>query len=772
MNKYVYIFLSLAILVFMSCKKEEMPIDPHIVTAKIKITPNEIKQNITGRYFEVHVESEEVCKVSTTSNWIELSSTQINAGGGELEFYIQDNFDDESRMGEIVISHSNLPKENASIKVIQYGYLESDDNAISSGKLTKDFRVGWGYNIFQEYQSVRSITSSIIDYNKLIKQEKTLGYPIIQEDNRSKQSINILSGYTINELAKSFSSSSQGDYKIIGCGKTIEKYIHNNSYNLDERSYGYGRLAKIVASRYMDEATVEYLVNDTDIDILSTEFNKACEGLKKDNSNEEDFIKHWGTHLVISADIGGMIEYFMDFKKSEVRDIQSYSEISSSYIFGARVSSGVTKKVQESLSIYHNASKSLSITAGSSVYIKQLQEQINSFSSNSTIDQSTLASWFASLEGDYRNDEKLQKRLTVVACKIIPIWNVIKDKDIKERVKAAAYIMAKDNNAHSGLIDNQNQHKIKIDTNWTKFSNEGTQIRIVRNKDQKPILEICNEYIPDIRTDRRVVVVYPIVNGKPNIAQGIFLGDGDGSLPAYVAFEGAKVYIQPIGNQKSNSVISEVYNIQGSLYIEDFVGIMDSNNSCEDVYCTINYPYNKGFKVPVIKIGSGYWARDNAPYTLRFLDEDDEDRRYKDDKTGIVYMFHFGKVDAEFLDTNKGLYGVNYWYLPKTEDVYNLKNYLYKNPKIIFKNQISGFDARFDGFYGAFNPHTQKYYPDKIYKVRNYNEYSYLACKDSKDSGSVLYVDKDYNISVLNDDPKYENYYPIRLFRSKNFKYK
>ena len=50
-----------------------------------------------------------------------------------------------------------------------------EDNALSGGELTQDFRVGWGYNILQDFMSENSLVAPILDYNKLLKYEAELG---------------------------------------------------------------------------------------------------------------------------------------------------------------------------------------------------------------------------------------------------------------------------------------------------------------------------------------------------------------------------------------------------------------------------------------------------------------------------------------------------------------------------------------------------------------------------------------------------------------------
>ena len=61
-----------------------------------------------------------------------------------------------------------------------------------------------------------------------------------------------------------------------------------------------------------------------------------------------------------------------------------------------------------------------------------------------------------------------------------------------------------------------------------------------------PVLEICEEYVPKIRSDQRIQVFYPIYLGKTNHSQGLFPGDGEGNRPASIAFYEGDCYVTPI----------------------------------------------------------------------------------------------------------------------------------------------------------------------------------------------------------------------------------
>ena len=56
--------------------------------------------------------------------------------------------------------------------------------------------------------------------------------------------------------------------------------------------------------------------------------------------------------------------------------------------------------------------------------------------------------------------------------------------------------------------------------------------------------QVCNEYIPNINRDKRVTVVYPVVNNKPRYNMGFYLGDGKSHKPARVSWSGTNVSVE------------------------------------------------------------------------------------------------------------------------------------------------------------------------------------------------------------------------------------
>lgn len=766
----------MANMVLLSCSEhEDIPV---LSDVQIELSESEIKLGRVGRYYDVTVRSPKPCVVECTADWMSLTSDSL-AEDGILEFYAETNEGDNGRRTEIKVSYADDPEQFVVLPVYQSGWLDADDNALSGGELTQDFRVGWGYNILQEFMSENSLVSPILDYNKLLRYETELGDNLIQEDNRSYEKVEIYSGYSLDELAQTFTEAQEKEKSnLFGSKKTVSKFVTANGYStVEERCYGYSRLSKVVASRYLDEAGLLYLVNEGK-DIYSEAFKRQREKIMNNPTveNVNELLKNFGTHIVISADLGGMIEYMVDFQKKEVTDVQSYTEIRTKYVYGKLQPSAETSRIDASISSDCKASKSFTIRAGENECIEKIRKSIENFSNESQIDQHLLADWMSSLEGDYRNDEELRKRLTIVGCTTLPIW-VFFDADLARLIRERVEEVAKQSNYDydKGLVQSENcMIELSDDMLYFDSSDDAPLVKVVYHG-KVPVAEICNEYVPDIRADRRVTVMYPLVKGSPNLNRGIFLGDGDGNAPSYVAFEGGQVYVNPIDGMGITDKIERLYYINGNLYLSDMnASVSYGNITAEDAYCVLID--NVTDRLPFVKIGAGYWLRSNLKHSIYLGEPDDPDDEYSNVTVNEIfigdryYTNTFGVIDPTYKSMNEEFIGVDKWYLPQTGDVMDLSNYVYKNPKALLKGQLSGFCAQFDGFYGVYDIMNNDKYLGS-FDCHYVNEYSIIACRGEDQTGIALVLTPDYQLRTTTLKSANENFYPVRLFRSSGFKY-
>lgn len=152
-------------------------------------------------------------------------------------------------------------------------------------------------------------------------------------------------------------------------------------------------------------------------------------------------------------------------------------------------------------------------------------------------------------------------------------------------------------------------------------SNSSTLVKVGYHN-QIPKVEICNEYVPEIRGDQRVNVIYPIYKEQTNIRRGIFIGDKS-TPPSEVMFDNVGgCYVRPLEGYRIGDKLSELYYIDGAFYTTNMgIDISDVKLKFQDHYID----FEGGSKYAVVKIGSGYWTRQNIKDELEFGEPVDPD---------------------------------------------------------------------------------------------------------------------------------------------------
>ena len=108
--------------------------------------------------------------------------------------------------------------------------------------------------------------------------------------------------------------------------------------------------------------------------------------------------------------------------------------------------------------------------------------------------------------------------------------------------------------------------------------------------------------------------------------------------------------------------------------------------------------------------------------------------------------------------------------------------YLGFNPKALFKGQVSGWDAQFNGYYGASDLLDQnRLFPGGQREMHYKNELNVISSRNanSERSACVMILHPDYRIEMIDDTSfrnsyRYEwrnNFYPVRAVRGFMFEY-
>lgn len=771
-----------------SCSDEE----PFVVPEQENIFAfhtDEVSLPVKGRYYTLRVSmskqiSASELLVSTDSDWLELQADTVSTDG-VIEIFVPVNTGMKSREANVKVSAKD-GSESAICVIRQKGMGDNDSNS----SVADCFYIGWGYNIFNEYMSSNSVCTPIIDHEKIAVLAQEM--PIIQSVLRSREETEHITANTLYEMAELMTrqmTKTETNYK--GSKKTVVRFESTGEFETGNESYAYLSLKRIVASSALDLSMLQYL-QDKGYDLFTEEFHEAYEQVLQSPKDEElidGILEKFGTHLIISSELGGIMDLTLNFSRTIKGELNMRAEDFSDYFFKNKASdfastAGKVQGVNSKISI----GETFKILGGLEDARQQIEDNIES---DGRIDPQALEAWLRSLDCNSLDNMASLSALLPVNFILVPVWTLFPETATGTFLKKMIDKSQQSNYSCQNYVTGTDYYAFPLkNAPFMDFETgeEQTLVRVVyasiNNGKLQPVLEICNEYVPTIRGDKRITVIYGIKNGRAFHGAGLFPGDGEGNPPAFLTFSDGDVYVKPIKEKDAFEKIDTVYYLHGNIY-ETNLGIktpVPMKQEMVDQYLTLT---DNNILYPIVKIGSGYWSRKNIIERLGFgeaVDPDDPDDYYdgEDIIDGVLYANIFYGNSSAIQFNNPGVFGAEtdidgnriYWYLPRVSDVRNLETYIGNNCKALFPKQQSGFDAQFLGYCGDHDDLNDGSYFGE-YGMHYVQEYCFIVSKETeKMSGEALVLSPDYTLKRCNINKTRDNWYPVRLYRSSYYTYK
>ena len=731
--------------------------------------------------------SGEQLTVTTDCDWIILTDS-VTGDDGYFEFCVSALTDGVPRTGRIIFSSSaNSAVETAVCEVVQ----GETDGMNSELPATQTMRVGYGYNIYGLYQSDVNTTAPIIDYNCLLKLNEEIN--LMQTEQRSLLDINHTVARNRVEMAELLTKEQETtSSKLTGATKTCKSGSSSSSFQHNEELYVQLSLNKTCQWRNLDVGCLLWQIDKDPSSLFTDDFLKLREEIIANPGNKEKvdkLLQTYGTHMVVQSELGASIQVSIAFNQQMSGELQMRAADFEDFFFRNKSSDFLidTKYVKDVVTDFVDKDNSCVISGGT----PQTQEQLlGSIREQGRILPEVLEAWLSSTSLDPTTPEG-QEGLAPIKFRCIPIWTLFPSSAAGNIITAAKAMGSQSNNKVDDLTAGTAFYEINLTDELLSFGNGSadTQVRTLYvdagGQGLTPILEICNEYVPTLRGDRRVPVVYGLRDGSPFIGSGFFPGDGEGNPPAWLTFSDGLVYVRPIEGCDADSVLRRIFFINGRIYEKNF------NTQCTaprsprpvDQYLAFTKQY------PIVKIGSGYWTRTPIAERMYFGDyyvPDDFSSAFQLQErmgtNGYLYASVFGRNKNTFMkkypdrygDDEHSIYGKRTkWYLPKNADLLELMDYVGNNPRMLMKNQTSGFEASFIGVFGPWDDVVKDLFGEEVVKYRYMGEYCFIPGKDENNAknGLVLALHKNYSLGTLSIQSVYLNYYPIRLFRTSYWKY-
>lgn len=750
------------------------------VQGPVTLDVTELDAGSDGRYYIVTATtadgtSPSDIRVASTADWIKPDADTLMASGS-LAFYVTPN-DGRRREGTLLFTRDgNGPPTTLIIR--QRSQAEDADNALPGGQLTRMARVGYGYNMLIDYNDPKSVTDPILDYQKMVAAERSWG-TLIAEEGRARQNLMTYSSYSLEEMSSWMTTQSSTETNLLFYNKSVQKFKKVTSYNAGNLTYGFSSLRKVVASRYIDEGKIASIIRQGG-DIFTDDFREIYDQVNSAPSAENvtRLIKSFGTHLVTYTDLGGRLEYSVNFKSEETsrQTVEKYLQ----YKNGMQTKSSSSEEASHSIITTGNG-LAFDIYGGSEAATDALRAAATTKDSYGQVSAALLGEWLNSIRADEPSS------LSLVKCMLMPVWQLFTNPSARTAIINTILDLATTQGTDIGLrrqeLGLDNYYRLDLTDamlHWDSGS-DNTLVRLIYF-DGQPKVEVCNEYVPQLRGDRRVTIFYPIYKQQTNIRRGIFPGDGE-NAPAEVTFDAeGGCYINPLEGFMPGDRLKVLYYIDGAFYPKSF-GIEMPSAPAVTREATLSIP-GHAQPYPIVKIGCGYWTRFNLTAQMGFGVYDGK----KDQFTGEYYedIRNNGTRDVLYADvfyplnpyyTSAADFGTDegLWFLPTIDDMDALLNYLGNNTKALFKNQQTGFEATFDGCYSDRDLIASPDVASGFYTYRYSNEKCLIAFKNSRagtaSGGSAICLSPDYSLKVIDIRATMAAQYTVRPFRDNKYKY-
>lgn len=649
------------------------------ITGEVNV-PQEIDLTKLEKWsYEVpfNIKSDSEWRIETTGDFCYAMPSE-GSGNATVQLCILDN-DTEGRLdGELRVIFPADEKKNIVMPLQQKCAADYDVNATDLNVGNRIYAVGYGYNTTGGYANPESVKRPILKFKEMAEEEL-----IVLGSVNANFNINEYSSSSIEQLSNDLATKANVD-GAFGKFKSEVTGSFNNNY-FSSNNYEYALTFVDLAIRYVNcEANLEEMRST---DYMTAAAYKAINGESSTYAGEagvRKLIKDYGTHLCVSARLGGRVRHSMAVDISKVTnayDISAYAEASYAGLF---VSGGgsVDEKFKQSYEKNARACDiKVNVLGG---------DQAAALALSNKLDAANLNAWKASIKDSTMalvafNENSADPSL-------IPLYELVDvDKypnrynEIKNYMEGNA--MAADYPSISMSYDCGTVTRFTIPS----FDENGTLVKQVKI-DGHVVAQICEEYIPVINKDARVKVIYPVINNQPRINMGFFIGNNS-HRPARVAWQDDELVVKEYSDMpmaEMDCVYVKGASVTNTLSVN---GVVDG--SVSDEYME-GYRGDGNGSYPIVKIFNKYWMK-----------EDYKGKKFRDGSniaTNTVELYENSGNYFYYLTLNNKTIAPAGWRVPTNKDFEAIQTTLIANGltqigKEFIKGGKLGFDARCVGYY-------------------------------------------------------------------------
>ena len=437
-------------------------------------------------------------------------------------------------------------------------------------------RLGYAYNAAGNVMDDSSFSvKPVINMDRLRAAENDYGL-IINTERRHYTSMDIFSGNTLQELGHQETKYTIDDDEAIGSGK----YYRNNSTTYRgewHNSYKAHLFIKhIMGTTTIDAGLLRCLkldeLNNAE-SVLEADFRNAVADLVKNGEGgvtadkATKFAETYGTHLVVSSNIGGMLELQMEIQRDSTVDRLYATQLVCEDILGEQIvkssKSQVISQIDSSRVEYHGQ---VSVKGGTKADRDKLHRTFDDTKAEEVkIADGDYYGWANRVSMDPEN-----YNATFIGGRYLPLYELFENTDTRRALRRAYELYMKQE-APTQEVYEPEYGVLPIEDNYgpdVRVASVGTDIATPHSdQGSEKAAIICQEYVPSIRSDKPCIVVYPLLRGtdgnvRPFLTNGMFVGD-ESHRPGTVKWRGSASIYTPsdsIFYESDSTAIRELFD--------------------------------------------------------------------------------------------------------------------------------------------------------------------------------------------------------------------
>lgn len=543
--------------------------------------------------------------IKTEGQWIVTSENRFlhvqngsGTGTATVTVYVENNTFEDRKLGTLNIVFPGHESENKTLTVEQKYLGDYGGNAADTLETSnKIYAVGYSYDITGEWASPNSVKVEIFDTKRMIKDG-------IESVNAAQVELSdyTVTGSTISEVSNKLTvkASVEGSYGGFKGEANASFDMETSESSTYEYASTYFDVQKRRASLSKSPQSLifDYMTDDAynAINGLKVKTNRGMRNLYP-NTREgfQRLISDFGTHVIVEAGLGGRLRRSLQVNTSEITsayDVKAFAKASYDGVVKAEAS--VDEHFKQS---YKENAKhirlTMSVLGGDEALATKLGDE-------KTFNAENYEAWKESVTKDN------MALVNFSSESLVPLYELV---DREAEGGEDRYTALKSYMTDGSVAADFSTYKCGTVTEFDIPSFEGAKYNETLIKDiyldGQWVGQVCNEYIPNINRDKRVTVVYPVVNNKPRYNMGFYMGDGKSHKPARVSWYGTNVAVEAY-EELDYEAATTVY-LRGASVLPK---LPEGTTALKAEKPRDEYLEATDWKYPLVKIFNNIWMRE------------------------------------------------------------------------------------------------------------------------------------------------------------------